>query len=188
MAPAATDAGMLTDDELREWVREWRAHYPDDQDAVLEPLVADHLDRAALQTVIDWKFVVMPHRRAKARRALERENDRTITEVTSAARQCADDGAALRVMRVLHGVGPALGSAALMVMDRDRWTVLDVRAVKSIRSIGYTQVPEDSQHSSTWVPYLTACRQVADRVGEHLRVVDRALFAASGRRPLPDAG
>jgi hypothetical protein len=136
-----------------------------------------------METLIAWKFVAMPHRRARADRAIG--DDQAIVDITAAARRCADDGAALRVVRTLGGVGSALGSAALMVMDPMRWTVLDIRALKSIRAIGYRNVPTRPQAIATWPPYLNACRDLAARTGASLRTVDRALFAASGRHDMP---
>jgi hypothetical protein len=91
----------------------------------------------------------------------------------------------MRVMRVLQGVGPALGSALLMTMDPQRWTVLDQRAAASINAIGYTDVPLDSQDLRAWLPYLRACRDIHNRTGESLREVDRALYAAKGDIRLP---
>jgi len=72
-----------------------------------------------------------------------------------------------------------------MAMDASRWTVLDVRALASIRAVGYSDVPESAQRGSTWLPYLDACRGLAQRTGSALRTVDRALFAANGRSELP---
>ncbi|MEU4339432.1 hypothetical protein AB0F59_33125 [Micromonospora lupini] len=91
----------------------------------------------------------------------------------------------MRLIRVLQGVGPALGSALLMTMDPQRWTVLDERAVKSINAIGYAEVPQDSQDRRTWLPYLRACLDVQTRTGAPLRDVDRALYAAKGNGRVP---
>jgi hypothetical protein len=73
-----------------------------------------------------------------------------------------------------------------MVMNEERWTVLDARAVTSIREIGYRGMPDDSQRPETWLPYLQCCREIAVRTTAPLRTVDRALYAAKGSRALPD--
>lgn len=118
-----------------------------------------------MERLIEWQFVAMPHRRSRALRALAGEPDQVIADVTSAARRCVDDGAALRVVRVLHGVGPALGSAALMSMNASRWTVLDVRALASIRAVGYFDVPDHAQRGSMWLPAVP--RRVPRPRGAH---------------------
>ncbi|MEU8392232.1 hypothetical protein [Micromonospora sp. NPDC048843] len=177
---------MIDDSGLARWVQTWARRYPAEHDRVLAPLLgAKVLDRSAVLTVIGWKFNAMAHRWANAGRGLARETDQTIRDVTAAARGCQDDGAAMRVIRVLQGVGPALGSALLMTMDPLRWTVLDERAVKSINALGYAEVPLDSQDRQTWLPYLRACLDLHTRTGEPLRDVDRALYAAKGNGRVP---
>lgn len=176
----------LDDQQLTAWVQAWASRYDLNHDERYADLWGrESLDRAAMERLIDWKFVSMPHRRSRAHRRLADESDEAIADVTGAARRCRDDGAALRVIRALNGVGPALGSAALMAMDPLRWTVLDVRALASIRAVGYTDLPDKPQWQSTWMPYLAACRDVARRSDSALRTVDRALFAANGRSVLP---
>jgi len=176
----------LDDQRLSAWVRAWVDEYDHGHDERFADLWdRERLDRSSMERLIEWKFVSMPHRRSRAHRALANESDQAIADVTCAARRCADDGAALRVVRVLDGVGPALGSATLMAMDASRWTVLDVRALASIRAVGYGDVPASAQRRSTWLPYLDACRDLAQRTSSALRTVDRALFAANGRSELP---
>ncbi|WP_146228250.1 hypothetical protein [Micromonospora sp. S4605] len=177
---------MDDDGDLTRWVTAWAQRYPAQYDKVLAPLHgAAALDRSALLMVIDWKFGNMAHRRARARAGLAQERDQAILDITAAARACVDDGAAMSVIQAISRVGPALGSALLMTMDPLRWTVLDGRAVKSIRAIGHNDVPPGSQDRSTWLPYLFACRAVSDRTGKSLRDVDRALYQANGDPDLP---
>ncbi|MDQ3431635.1 MAG: hypothetical protein M3467_05350 [Actinomycetota bacterium] len=115
----------MTDEALTRWVKAWAAKYAVSQDDVLRPLHgARALDRAAVFALVEWKFNAMPHRRANAKRGIAKERDQVVVDVTSAAHSCIDDGAALRLLTVLQGVGPALGSALLMAMDPTRWTVL----------------------------------------------------------------
>ena len=169
----------MTNDDLALWVHEWALRYSAEHDEVLSPLHGTRaLDRSAALTVIQWKFNAMPHRLANARRRMTRESGETVLDITAAARACRDDGAAMRVIQILQGVGPALGSALLMTMSPQRWTVLDERAVASINAIGYTAVPPNSQGRLTWLPYLRACRDIHQRTGQSLREVDRALYAA----------
>jgi hypothetical protein len=176
----------MTDEALTRWVKAWAAKYAVSQDDVLRPLHgARALDRAAVFALVEWKFNAMPHRRANAKRGIAKERDQVVVDVTSAAHSCIDDGAALRLLTVLQGVGPALGSALLMAMDPTRWTVLDVRALTSVRAVGYESIPDNAQDRRTWLPYLEACRDVQARTHEPLRSVDRALFAANGKTGLP---
>jgi hypothetical protein len=88
----------------------------------------------------------------------------------------------------------------LMAHDPERFTVLDVRAYRSIRllaqggvlagvGIDPTRLIERARFSAggIWLEYLHACRALATAVGCSLRDLDRALFAAKGRAGLPTA-
>lgn len=176
----------MTDEELTRWIKSWAGVYAVGQDTMLKPFHgARTLDRPAIFALIEWKFNSMPHRLANAKRGISKEREQVFIDVTKAACSCIDDGAALRILTVLQGVGPALGSALLMAMNPIRWTVLDVRALKSIRVVGYESVPRNAQDPKTWLPYLEACRDVQARTDEPLRSVDRALFAANGEAVPP---
>lgn len=131
------------------------------------------------------KFVRVAKWRAKAHQHLASESDQALLDLSAAARRCVDDATAMRVIRCVHGVGLALGSALLMVMDPDHWTVMDRHALVSVRAVGYTDVPSSSLRDATWAPYLGACRAIGRRTRLPLRTVDRALWAADGAETLP---
>jgi len=121
--------------ELKKWVRAWAAAYPAAYDQVLAPLAGrDHFDREAMEVVVVWKFQSMAHRRANARRGLAKEQDGRIEDITRRALSCNDDLGALLIVDVLQGVGPALGSAVLTAANPERYTVMDTRAILSVRA------------------------------------------------------
>lgn len=172
--------------ELREWVRAWAAEYPARFDEPLAGYVGrGYLDREGMDAIVNWKFNNMAHRRANARRGLAREPDGRIEDLTRRAFTCNDDLGALLIVDVLRGVGPALGSSILMASDPERYTVMDVRSLKSIRALGLLAPgwPDATEHD--WLDYLAACRSLSNTSGEPLRRVDRALFSAEGRTGLP---
>jgi hypothetical protein len=172
--------------DLKRWVSAWAYKYNTAHDELLAPIWGvSSLDRRAWVTLIDWKFVRDRRRAHAAKAGIDKERDEALTAVTGSARSCTDDGAALRIVKVLSGVGNALGSSAPAVMDPVRFTVMDVRAVKSVHALGYTDVPESSQSSRAWRPYLEACRDIQLRSSEPLRIIDRALWAANGATRLP---
>lgn len=172
--------------ELKKWVRAWAAAYPAVDDEVLAPLAGrDHFDRDAMETVVVWKFQSMAHRRANARRGLAKEPDGRIEDITGRALSCNDDLGALLIVDVLQGVGPALGSAVLTAADPERYTVMDTRAIQSVRALGLPGARFDNADHREWLDYLTTCRSLRDTTGESLRAVDRALFSAEGAMGLP---
>lgn len=177
----------MYDSQLTTWVHDWSGQYGVAHDDQLNGLMGRaSLDREAFQRIIDWKFPNQAHRRTMAHRRLAEESNAALLDFSPAARQCVDDGAALRIILRVNGVGPALGSALLMVMNPERWTVLDVRALASVRAVGYPEVPDNAQERATWLPYLTACRAIQQRTDLSLRTIDRALWVANGRPHHPD--
>ena len=86
------------------------------------------------------------------------------------------------LVRLLDGVGKALGSAILMACEPWRYSVIDVNAVRAIQALGYLRdcpTPTNRNRSlPDWVRYLAAVRDVASRTGWTLRDVDRALYHA----------
>lgn len=130
---------------------------------------------------------VQQHGSPKGERSqiLAREPDGHIEDLTRQAFACNDDLGAVLIVDVLRGVGAALGSSMLMASDPERYTVMDVRSLKSIPALGLLgpRWPEASE--SAWSEYLGACRSLSDTVGEPLRRVDRALFKADGKTAMP---
>lgn len=177
---------MMNGSQLTRWVTAWSDHYGTEHDDQIHPVMGrTGLGREAFGIVIDWKFHRVANRRAQAHEYIARETDAALFGLSAAACGSTDDDVAMRIITRVGGVGPALGSALLMVMNSTRWTVLDVRSLKAIRAIGYSDVPTKPQGTTTWLPYLEACRDVATRTELTLRIVDRALFAAKGAIDLP---
>ena len=156
--------------ELREWVRAWADVYPAGED---DPLAAfagrDSLDHEALAVIVRWKFNNMAHREANATRYLAKEPERRIEDLTRRAFACNDDLGALLIVDVLRGVGPALGSSILMASDAERYTVMDVRSLKSLRAISLLAPGWPQASEREWVDYLAACRALRETTGEPLR-------------------
>jgi hypothetical protein len=182
-------------------INRWAAAYQHRDDDPLGPLqgkaVLDASDRDLLAR---WKFQRFPARLRRTLELLARNDQNQADELSQRALSCNDDlGAWLIAQRIL-GVGPALASAMLMAHDPQRFTVLDVRAYRSLLMLAQTGVLTGNGVDSTrllerarftaagtWLAYLDACRTLAATVGCSLRDLDRALFAAKGRAGLPTA-
>jgi hypothetical protein len=191
MAAAVRDAGI--------WISRWAAAYDHPHDIQLQPLagkaVLDIKDRALLAR---WKFQSFPARLRRTLDLLAGNDQDQADEFSRRAVACNDDLGAWLIAQRISGVGPALASAMLMAHDPERFTVLDVRAYRSIvllaqtgllpsYGIDPTRLTERARFSAaeTWLAYLHACRALARAVGCSLRDLDRALFAAKGRAELP---
>ncbi len=107
----------------RPWVMGWAEHYDARLDEPIEWLHSrDSLDREGWEALVAWKFNRDGRRRVNASSTQRGVPDDVLVRVSGSAIGCKDDDYALRAMRVLAGVGTALGSAAPMTMDPDRFT------------------------------------------------------------------
>src|SRR5258708_40144883 len=180
----------LSNEELCALLTPYRNRYDDSYDEQLSDLqhkscfYAEDVGRVA-----DWKFGLWPQRLQRTKNLLAQNSPRDFESITSRAFRCNDDLGAMLLVRLLDGVGKALGSAILMACEPWRYSVIDVNAVRAIQALGYLRdcsVPTDQDRSlPNWERYLVAVRDVASRTGWTLRDVDRALYHA-GRQGTPE--
>jgi hypothetical protein len=177
------DQPHLSNEQLRALLEPYRARYNTDYDNVLLKLEGKHyFGRDDVDKVAAWKFGSWPSRLQRTQNLLATNTERDIESLTSRAFHCNDDLGALLLIRLLCGVGKALGSAILMTHDRTRYSVIDVNAVHALQALGYLrdyprQMAQESALPS-WDRYLAAVRDAAARTGWTLRDVDRSLFYA----------
>ena len=185
--------------DLTNWVKRWAETYNHPHDEQLAPLWGKpELDAADRKVLARWKFQFYPSRLQRTLNLLADNEQGWADDLSRRALACNDDlGAWLIAQRIL-GVGPALASAMLMAHDRERFTVIDGRAFKSIRvlvqagsltgsGVDPGRLVQGAQFTwaGTWLAYLHACRVLAETTRQSLRDVDRALYAANGRDTLP---
>ncbi|MHB8290276.1 MAG: hypothetical protein ACYDEY_13800 [Acidimicrobiales bacterium] len=187
-----SDKLPMNSDELTEWVEAWNNKYDprwDDQIAVLRD--KSELRLCDLRALYDWKLRRLWPERAK--RSLESWPEEDIQQLSRRAINCNDEMGAVRLFQMLPGSGPSVASAILAAIKPDDFTVMDVRALSSLITLGCW--PEDhGDHASAWYypKYISVCRAIRDVLDDPipaadrtLRTVDRALFAANGAGELP---
>lgn len=177
--------------DLRGWVDCWSAKYPNPaaEDASLaEYSGAGYLTRAQAERLIDWKFQTDPRRRKRTHNLFATESDDRIHEVTKRAFSGVGDSDALLACMSLKGVGPATGSVFLMAQEPENYTVIDIRALKSMRALGRLPEGPPDARLEDWAPYLAECRKIAEETGFSLRIVDRAMYMANGQLDCPENG
>jgi hypothetical protein len=188
---------MRRDEDLRAYVDRWLDRFPDERassaaNAGEREADAKWLDRFVGRTdysrkqiydLIDWKFRSRWLYRTNARKGVDAGWPKARTRIREAFR--LDDEAALYHLLGARGgipsVGPAMASVFLMAHDPARFTIADVWALASVRSLGLLPPGPQGFRASDWMPYLSACRSLHDRTGRSLREIDQALWAAKGR-------
>jgi hypothetical protein len=139
--------------------------------------------RGQIYALIDWKFQSRWLYRTNARSGIDASWPTARTRIREAFG--LDDEAALYHLLGARGgipnVGPAMASVFLMAHDPARYTIADVWALASVRSLGLLPPGPQAFRATDWMPYLAACRTLHQRTGRSLREIDQALWAAKGR-------
>ena len=158
-----------------EYVVFWSALYDESYDEVLTrvgPSIRDrgYYDRDDFMAIGRWKA-------ARVTPLLASNTDEMLRDVTSTA-FAAPEPIRHRILTLLTGVRAPMASALLTAWCPDLYTVIDVRAVKSLVAEGEL---EKTKGLPAYMSYLTACRELAAHCHCDLRTLDRALWQANGR-------
>ena len=133
-------------------------------------IAAGHYDRENLNVIVRWK--------SARRAALIDEN--SDLEIARSLRFATDsrtsERSAIESLTRLRGVGIPVASAILTLINPDKYTIIDYRALESL---GVTEWPDTVDY---YLAYLAACRELAQRHNKSLRTLDRALWQWSKER------
>jgi hypothetical protein len=122
------------------------------------------LDREGFLAVCYWKTP-----RSKPR--CERNSADVVVEATRIALSTSAEELRVGVLQCLDGVGLSTASAILHLCHRDRYPLLDFRA---LWSWGFDVEP--SHTHELWMDYVHQCRRLAQEQGVDMRTLDRALW------------
>jgi hypothetical protein len=145
---------------------EERYEYGQDDEALAAGarIAAGHYDREDLKVIVRWK---------SARRAALID-DNSDLDIARSLRFASDsrtsERSAIETLTKLHGVGIPVASAILTLINPDRYTIIDYRALESL---GVTDWPDSAEY---YLAYLAACRELARRYHKSPRTLDRALW------------
>ena len=131
-------------------------------------IAAGDLDPQHLIPIIDWKSS-----RPKSR--IEGNNPADVIEALRIARSAQRDRTAVAVLCGLRGVDVAMASAMLTAMNRERFTVIDWRALKALG------VEKSWLTTDDYLEYLAYCRAKAIEYQISLRDLDRAWWQVGGQ-------
>lgn len=126
-----------------------------------------YLTREQLERVARWKSP----RRADATR---KNTDEFVREMTAFSLTTKDERARIESLTLLDGVMWPTASVILHLFHREKYPILDLRALESVSST----VPTDYDFSFWW-SYVQFTRKIADRNRVDMRTLDRALWQYS---------
>ena len=143
----------------------------------------DTLEREQVIELVDWKFQSMAHRRALAMRGISPERWEGQGGVADLIRQALadtdrDDEGALMTLPHLS-LRPGHGKRDTRRVPPWQLHGRHSRALKALRGLGQMPTGPPGFQRHDWLPYLDACRSLADLCALSLREVDRALWIAA---------
>ena len=168
--PAMTDAPFTLRFPLAE-VSRWAEAYDYGDE---EPIAIG--DRARLRGVLERdELVALAEWKSPRTRPRVARNSATYVEaVTRAAFGATEPRFKVKALSLLDGVAWPTASVLLHFCDRERWPILDFRALWSLRQ------PDGGPHDfALWQRYTAATRSLAKEAGVSMRTLDRALWAFS---------
>lgn len=86
----------------------------------------------------------------------------------------------LDLLTNLSGIRVKMGSAFLLFMNPEQYTVIDSRAGGFLSRVGYIPTNPEDPSIDEYVNYLDVCRGLADEYNVELRTLDRALWVLGG--------
>lgn len=148
----------------------WASRYPVEADAGIEEGIAPRarargcLTKRDLLALAAWK--------SPRSQPLVRANPPEVVEaVTAAALASSVESVKVNVLRSLRGIAWPTASVILHFCDARPYPVLDVLA---LWSLGCTRPPPYTL--DLWLAYTAFTRGIAERSGQSMRTVDRALW------------
>ena len=125
--------------------------------------------RDELVSVAAWKW-----RGARPQQLAMLNSEGEVQEITRASFSAESERLRIGALLALSGVHWPMASVILHFAFRDRYPILDVRAMASVGGLS-------SYYShQRWIDYVTLCREAVGRLGVTMRDLDRALWVLGG--------
>lgn len=126
-----------------------------------------YLTKADLLTITYWKSP-----RSSSR--VEKNSESYIREVTGCALATRSERLRIEMLTLLDGVGWPSASVILHFFHKQRYPILDYRALWSVS----LKVP-NQYNFDLWCEYVVYCRELASKANVTMRTLDKALWQYS---------
>ena len=126
-------------------------------------IASGDLDPRHLEAIIDWKS-------PRPKRLIAQNTPEDIGDALRVACTTPQERTAIAVLCGLRGIRVPMASAILTAINRDRYTIIDWRALKAL-TVKRSEVTIDN-----YLEYLAYCRDQAATLQVGLRDLDRALW------------
>ncbi len=125
--------------------------------------------RDNLNVIVAWKMEGVHLTRVMS--YLGQNTDAEIDHALRSAMKADTERSAIEILDRLRGVGVPVASAILTTVDPEKYTIIDIYALKSL---GVADGP--TTESIYYLAYLRKCRELAHQLKISLRTLDHALW------------
>jgi hypothetical protein len=152
----------------------WSSRYPISYDANIENVVnptvqqRGYYTKPELTAICYWKT-------PRTRSRVMRNSDTAVKELSRLALSTSEESLRIQSLTLLNGVGWPSASVLLHFGHKDRYPILDYRA---LWALGLDSPPAVYTFDFWW-EYVLFCRDLAEKAGVSMRVLDRALWQYS---------
>jgi hypothetical protein len=129
-----------------------------------------HLERKEFLQICRWKT-------ARSKPLVSGNDQFKVRIITRAAFATKDESLKMDLLRTLEGVEWPTASTLLHFCDERPYPILDYRA---LWSLGYDKAPNYT--TEFWLAYVVFTRDLAKRLRQEIRTIDRALWQYSKER------
>ena len=142
------------------------------QDAAVADLVPEVRQCGFL--TLDQLSVVAQWKSPRSAGHIQSNDDDYVRIITGFALHTENERAKIEVLTILDGVSWPTASVILHFFHAENYPILDFRALWSVG----VEVPAQYAFGFWW-DYVLFCRDLADRAGQDMRTLDKALWAYS---------
>lgn len=174
----------------RAWLEAWRwAKYNSGYDRKMAKFRGkEAFTVEEVEELLGWKLTGR-YAPKHTREFREGNSPEIVEDTTRRAFAEEDETLALEALCTLKQIGPRTASVLLMAQNPGRYTVMDVKALASLKAVGLLphvpQQPRQEEWKQAWPEYLAACRHIVEQTGLSLRDIDRGLWGANGDTGYP---
>lgn len=169
-----------TDSEIPGLIGRYEAKEDDDFLAAGARILKGDFSKENLLIIYQWKLQAykrFDHKGNYFDKNSDEDVSRILQSTIKAAVEAQTPERALHELQLLKGIGPPVASAILTAIFPDRFTVIDVMA---LRALGVTEV---TKAEALYPKYVAFCGSQAERLGISLRDMDRALWQWGHEHP-----
>ena len=159
--------------DIAYWSKQYNYDKPDLEKLIMEKIAPEVKRRGFLNKdeflwVCEWKT-------ARSKSRCNKNDEKYVQEITQIALNTNNERVRIEVLTLLNGVEWPTASVILHFFHTDKYPVLDYRALSSLGIAKGTQ----KYTFDFWREYVKCCRQLSEKSGYDMRIVDRALWAYS---------